>query len=59
MFKETRHTYETTKEEIETLNTKLTESHPMLSLNHEVIVAWFCESDISHIYFSKRFVENK
>ena len=27
------------KEEIEALNTKVTKSHPMLSLNHKVIVA--------------------
>ena len=41
------------KEEIEALNTKVTESHPMLSLNHKVIVACFCENDVSHIYSSK------
>ena len=41
------------KEEIEALNTKVTKSHPMLSLNHKVIVTWFCESDVSHIYSSK------
>ena len=31
------------KEEIEALNTKVTKSHPMLSLNHKVIVTRFCE----------------
>ena len=41
------------KEEIETLNTKVTKSHPILSLNYKVIVAWFCENDVSHIYSSK------
>ena len=40
------------KEEIEAWNKKMTESHPMLSLNHEVIVALFCESEVSHIYSS-------
>ena len=43
------------KEEIEPLNTKVTKSPPMLSLNHKVIVTWFCESDVSHIHSSKGF----
>ena len=47
------------KEEIEALNTKMTKGHPMLSLNHKVIVTWYCESGVSHIYSSKGFVGNK
>ena len=41
------------RKKIEALKKKMTESHPMLSLNHEVIVAWFCERDVSDIYSSK------
>ena len=47
------------KEEIEALNTKMTKSHPMLSLNHKVIVTWFCENNVFTYLFCKEFVENK
>ena len=40
---------------------KMTESHgnPVLSLNHGVIVTWFCESDDFTYLFLKGFIENK
>ena len=30
-----------------------------VKFNHKIIVTWFCESIVSHIYSSKGFVENK
>ena len=59
MFLETGHTYKNYKEEIEALNTKVTKSHPMLSLNHKAIVTRFCESNDFTYLFRKGFVENK
>ena len=40
---------------------KMTESHgnPVLSLNHGVIVTWFCESDDFTYLFLKGSIENK
>ena len=41
------------KEEIETLNTKVTKSHPMLILNHKVIITWFCGNNVFTYLFCK------